>query len=56
MLILTSYFGCLYLFWYVWKEQSHSYTIWYVSGGSVFKFTTESGNHPLVKRRSEKAW
>ena len=26
-LIVTSYVGCLYLFWYVWKVKTHSYTV-----------------------------
>ena len=26
-IIGTSYIGCLYLFWYAWKEESHSYTM-----------------------------
>ena len=25
--IVTSYVGGLYLFWYVWKEGTHSYTM-----------------------------
>ena len=25
--IVTSCMGCLYLFWYVWKKETHSYTI-----------------------------
>ena len=24
---VTSYVGCLYLFWYEWKEETHSYTM-----------------------------
>ena len=40
--IMMSYVGCLYLFWYVWKEEIQSYTEVYqldVSEGSLFKFT-----------------
>ena len=25
--IMMSYIGCLYLFWYLWKEETHSYTM-----------------------------
>ena len=25
--IVISYIGCFYLFWYVWKEESHSNTM-----------------------------
>ena len=24
---VTSYMGCLYFFWYVWKEETHTYTM-----------------------------
>ena len=27
--IVTSYTGYLYFLWYVWKEETHSYTMYY---------------------------
>ena len=49
-IIVTSYVGCFYLFWYLWKIGPIAIP-WYqldVSGGPVFKFTG-SGIHPLGK-------
>ena len=50
--IVTSYVGCLYLLWYVWKEETHSYTMNQldISGRGVFSFQVhrEGGKHPLV--------
>ena len=42
-IIVTSYVKCLCLFWYVWKEETHGYTMIQKKkkkkpyGGSVFK-------------------
>ena len=38
---VRSYVGCLYLFWYVCREQTHSYIMVPIRriGGSLFKFT-----------------
>ena len=48
---VTSYLGCWYLFWYVWKEETPSCTmvpircIWGVS----FLSSQGGGNHPPGK-------
>ena len=44
----------LYLFWYVWKDKTHSCTICYqldLSGGSVFKFTVANPLDKLCYRK-----
>ena len=45
--IVPSYVGCWYLFWFVWKEEAPSYTMAPITciGGFMFKFTGGS-NHP----------
>ena len=42
--------GCLYLFWYVWKEETHSYTMVPIRPilGVQFPNAQGGGNHPLV--------
>ena len=52
-IIVTSYVGCLYLFWPVWKEKTHGYTMVQrkrISGGSVFKFIRHGNHVPFVNR------
>ena len=46
--IVTQYVRCLHSLWYVWKEETHSYTMVPLRcfGGSVFKFTG-GGYHPF---------
>ena len=53
--IVTSYLGFWYLFWYVWKEETPSYTMVPITciGGFIFKFTG-GGNHPLGKMCSKR--
>ena len=40
---VTSYLGCWYLFWYLWKEETPSYSKYQfdvgLSGGVIFKVT-----------------
>ena len=56
--IVTPYVECLYLFWYVRKEETHSYTmvlIWR-SWGFTFQVQREVVSAPLVNRVTKKAW
>ena len=50
--ILTWYVECLYLFWYVWKDGTHSYTVlWYSLDVSGVQFL---GSQPPVYRVAKK--
>ena len=43
--IVTSYFGCLHLFWYVWKEETHSYTMEIITNCILAYASYESLTH-----------
>ena len=46
----------LYLFWYEWKEKTHSYTRAPIKRilGVQFSSSQGAGNHPLLNRITEK--
>ena len=61
--IVTSYVGCLNLFWFLWKEETHSYTMvpkQPVSVGSLFKVmgvvTVPLGKLCYKKKKKKKDW
>ena len=53
---VTSYLGCWYLFWYVWKEETPSYTMVPIRCilGVSFSSSKGGGNHPPLVRRVTK--
>ena len=55
--IVTSNVECLYLFWYVWKEETHSYTMvlkkMYVKSTFQVQIVVFT---PLVNGVSKMAW
>ena len=53
---MTSYFGCWYLFLYVWKEKTCSYTMVPIrcTGRGSFSSSPPPPPHPLVRRVTQK--